>query len=224
MPNLPSLLSDFDYFLPEELIAQTPARPRESARLLRAAQNELSDHIIADLPQLLRSGDLLVHDFEHPIGARFYTHVDRPESRPFQELDRLTVNGVHPGTDIELHTEVATKYFFREGPHSALSDGEGFIEKDDFSNPMVLLEILHLINNQPHIAETELFRIDLRTVCIWQARKLSDGIFFPVGRRLLNTHNVTCYLFTTPFCRNFVCNSNLIVLHNFRSIVFFSAV
>ena len=60
MPDLPSLLSDFDYFLPEELIAQTPARPRESARLLTVTQDEFSDHFIADLPQLLRPGDLLV--------------------------------------------------------------------------------------------------------------------------------------------------------------------
>ena len=60
MPDFPSLLSDFDYLLPEEQIAQTPARPRESARLLTARPDELSDHIIADLPHLLRPGDLLV--------------------------------------------------------------------------------------------------------------------------------------------------------------------
>ena len=60
MSDLPNLLSDFDYLLPEELIAQTPARPRESARLLIAAADEISDHIIADLPKLLRPGDLLV--------------------------------------------------------------------------------------------------------------------------------------------------------------------
>ena len=60
MSDLPNLLSDFDYLLPEELIAQTPARPRESARLLIAAVDGISDHIIADLPKLLRPGDLLV--------------------------------------------------------------------------------------------------------------------------------------------------------------------
>ena len=57
MPDLPSLLSDFDYLLPEELIAQTPARPRESARLLTAADEGFSDHIIADLPKLLCPSD-----------------------------------------------------------------------------------------------------------------------------------------------------------------------
>ena len=60
MSDLPNLLSDFDYLLPEELIAQTPARPRESARLLIAEVDGISDHIIADLPKLLRPGDLLV--------------------------------------------------------------------------------------------------------------------------------------------------------------------
>ena len=60
MTEHPSLLADFDYHLPEELIAQEPARPREAARLLDATGPALSDQIIADLPCLLRAGDLLV--------------------------------------------------------------------------------------------------------------------------------------------------------------------
>ena len=54
------LASEFDFSLPPELIAQHPARPRESARLLRVAGGALSDHAVADLPDLLRPGDLLV--------------------------------------------------------------------------------------------------------------------------------------------------------------------
>ena len=60
MSDQPCQLADFDYHLPEELIAQEPARPREAARLLDASGAGLSDHIIADLPNLLRAGDLLV--------------------------------------------------------------------------------------------------------------------------------------------------------------------
>jgi len=60
MSVLPGRLADFDYHLPEELIAQEPARPREAARLLRLDLEGLSDHIVADLPDLLRAGDLLV--------------------------------------------------------------------------------------------------------------------------------------------------------------------
>ena len=55
MSVLPGRLADFDYHLPEELIAQEPARPREAARLLQLDLNGISDHIIADLINWPRS-------------------------------------------------------------------------------------------------------------------------------------------------------------------------
>ena len=56
------LLSDFDFDLPEELIALRPARPRDSARLLvvRGLEGMLDDRTVRDLPRLLRRGDILV--------------------------------------------------------------------------------------------------------------------------------------------------------------------
>ena len=54
-------LSDFQYELPPELIAQTPAAQREAARLLsyERASGERCDLCVADLPGLLEPGDLL---------------------------------------------------------------------------------------------------------------------------------------------------------------------
>ncbi|HVE20484.1 MAG TPA: tRNA preQ1(34) S-adenosylmethionine ribosyltransferase-isomerase QueA [Acidocella sp.] len=52
-------LSDFDYELPDRLIALAPARPRDSARLLHVGAG-LADYAMRDLPKLLRPGDLLV--------------------------------------------------------------------------------------------------------------------------------------------------------------------
>lgn len=49
----------FDFELPSERIALRPARPRESARLL-VVDDGLRDHVVADLPGLLRPGDLMV--------------------------------------------------------------------------------------------------------------------------------------------------------------------
>lgn len=60
----------FDFDLPEERIALRPAEPRESARLLEVAPAGLGDHIIADLPSLLRPGDLLVVNDTKVIPAR----------------------------------------------------------------------------------------------------------------------------------------------------------
>ncbi|MFP6772177.1 MAG: tRNA preQ1(34) S-adenosylmethionine ribosyltransferase-isomerase QueA [Alphaproteobacteria bacterium] len=50
----------FDFELPDTAIALRPARPRDSARLLRINGSDLQDRIISELPNLLRAGDLLV--------------------------------------------------------------------------------------------------------------------------------------------------------------------
>jgi S-adenosylmethionine:tRNA ribosyltransferase-isomerase len=64
-------LADFDFALPRDLIADRPAEPRDSARLLvLPAVGEIADRHIADLPQLLRPGDLLVFNDTKVIPAR----------------------------------------------------------------------------------------------------------------------------------------------------------
>lgn len=57
-PDLP--VSAFDFHLPEDLIALRPVRPRRSARMLHAEGGTLADRTMADLPGVLRPGDLLV--------------------------------------------------------------------------------------------------------------------------------------------------------------------
>lgn len=64
-------LSQFDYELPQELIAQTPAARRVDSRLLHLdADSALHDRHFADLPSLLRTGDLLVFNDTRVIKAR----------------------------------------------------------------------------------------------------------------------------------------------------------
>ncbi|WCR09383.1 tRNA preQ1(34) S-adenosylmethionine ribosyltransferase-isomerase QueA [Paracoccus stylophorae] len=63
-------LSDFDFDLPEHLIATRPARPRSSARLLVADAGTIADRRVSDLPQILRPGDLLVLNDTRVIPAR----------------------------------------------------------------------------------------------------------------------------------------------------------
>jgi len=62
-------VSDFDFDLPPALIAQRPASPRDSARLL-AIGSELRDLGVRDLPGLLRAGDILVVNDTRVIPAR----------------------------------------------------------------------------------------------------------------------------------------------------------
>ena len=64
-------VDDFDFDLPESLIALRPAQPRDTARLLHIpAQGELGNRIMRDLPDLLRAGDALVVNVTKVIPAR----------------------------------------------------------------------------------------------------------------------------------------------------------
>ncbi len=61
----------FDFELPPERIALRPASPRDSARLLAVAgDGTLGDHVITDLPRLLRAGDMLVFNDTRVIPAQ----------------------------------------------------------------------------------------------------------------------------------------------------------
>ncbi|WP_027136117.1 tRNA preQ1(34) S-adenosylmethionine ribosyltransferase-isomerase QueA [Geminicoccus roseus] len=64
-------VADFDFELPEGAIAQVPAEPRESARLLHVA-DELADLHVADLPDLLEPRDLLVLNDTAVLPTRFF--------------------------------------------------------------------------------------------------------------------------------------------------------
>ncbi len=74
----PSLqISQFDYQLPPELIAQTPAASRRASRLLHLdAGSALHDRHFSDLPSLLREHDILVFNNTRVIKARLRGHKD----------------------------------------------------------------------------------------------------------------------------------------------------
>ena len=63
-------LSDFDFELPEELIATRPVIPRSAARLLVAKGNNVDDSCVSDLPVFLKSGDRLVFNDTKVLPAR----------------------------------------------------------------------------------------------------------------------------------------------------------
>jgi S-adenosylmethionine:tRNA ribosyltransferase-isomerase len=63
-------LDDFDYALPEELIALRPVRPRRASRLLVAAGDGIADSTVARLGDWLEPGDLLVFNDTRVVPAR----------------------------------------------------------------------------------------------------------------------------------------------------------
>src|SRR5580698_2323777 len=68
------LVSDFDYELPEELIAQRPPEVRGTSRMMTLDRRTgaFADRRFAELPSLLRAGDLLVLNDSRVIPARLY--------------------------------------------------------------------------------------------------------------------------------------------------------
>ena len=83
-------LAAFDFALPPDRIAATPARPRDAARLLRVG-DPLEDRIVADLPALLQPGDLLVANDTRVIPAQL--EARRGEARIGLTLDQPRPDG-----------------------------------------------------------------------------------------------------------------------------------
>ena len=72
------LTSELDYELPEDLIAQRPAEPRDASRLLvlDAARGTIDHHVFRDLPTFLTPGDALVLNETRVLPARLF--AERP--------------------------------------------------------------------------------------------------------------------------------------------------
>lgn len=71
-------IEQFQYDLPEELIAQSPAVPRDSSRMLVLDKNtgQISHHHFTDLPQFLGANDVIVRNNTQVIPARIFGHKD----------------------------------------------------------------------------------------------------------------------------------------------------
>src|SRR5690606_14060571 len=74
----PMRLEEFDFVLPDELVALRPVRPRPSSRLLVASGETLVDSTVARLGEWLRPGDLLVLNDTRVIPARLTGIRTRP--------------------------------------------------------------------------------------------------------------------------------------------------
>lgn len=85
-------LSDFNFDLPEALIATRPARPRSAARLLLAEGDQISDRHVSDLVDIIRTGDLLVLNNTRVIPARLFGTRQRGEAVAKVEVTLLEPN------------------------------------------------------------------------------------------------------------------------------------
>ena len=76
-------VSDFDFSLPAERIALRPVTPRDSAKLLVVGPDRFDNHVFRELPQLLRTGDVLVFNNTRVIPAALSGHrIGRSTTTP----------------------------------------------------------------------------------------------------------------------------------------------
>ncbi|MCK6452122.1 MAG: tRNA preQ1(34) S-adenosylmethionine ribosyltransferase-isomerase QueA [Alphaproteobacteria bacterium] len=133
----------FDFPLPPELIAQEPARPRDSARLLVVDGDLLEDRAIRDLPELLRPDDVMVFNDTRVIPARL--DGMRGAARVEVTLHRRAGEGtwlafakpakrLKPGDRIDFAAELSATVEARDGGEVRLAfsaAGEGLAEALD---------------------------------------------------------------------------------------------
>ena len=96
-------LSDFDFLLPPELIAQHPATEHSSSQLLDGSGPMPVDRVFKDLPQQMQSGDLLVFNDTHVIKARIFG-----EKSSGGKVE-LLIERVLPGHRVVAHMKVSKK-------------------------------------------------------------------------------------------------------------------
>ena len=106
-------VSDFNYDLPQELIAQVPIKDRDMSRLMVLDRNKktIEDKIFKDILEYLKPGDCLVRNNTKVIPARLYGKKEETGANiEFLLLKRLEADNwevmVHPGKRLKIGTKV----------------------------------------------------------------------------------------------------------------------
>ncbi len=97
-------VSDFDFDLPPELIAQHPAPERSGSRLLDGTAATPVDRVFRDLPTLLRAGDLLVFNDTRVVKARLFG-----EKASGGKLEMLVERVLPHNNEVVVHLKVSKK-------------------------------------------------------------------------------------------------------------------
>lgn len=144
---------DFDYYLPEELIAQHPAEKRDHARLLVLDRKtgEVSDKYFYDIIDYLNPGDVLVMNDTRVIPARLFGHRESKEESIEVFLLRNTEGKtweclVRPGKKMKIGTKIIFSEDLSGQVKDIKEDGNRIIE---FSYEGIFNEILDKLGNVP---------------------------------------------------------------------------
>lgn len=121
---------EFDFHLPADLIAQHPAVPRDSSRLLEVGAM-LADYRMTDLPRRLRRGDVVVFNDTKVIPARLFGHRDgaRVELMLHRRIDKTTWRAFsRPARRLRPDDRIAFGPDFEATVREKTADGEVILE------------------------------------------------------------------------------------------------
>ena len=129
------LVSDFDFHLPEDLIAQQPPAVRGASRMLHLdrATGAMQDRQFADLPDMLRSGDLLVLNNSRVIPARLF-------AQRLNLRERQAATGEIEVLLAELHADGEWTVLVRPGRKVRVGDELSFA--DPAGQPVLRAEVV----------------------------------------------------------------------------------
>jgi S-adenosylmethionine:tRNA ribosyltransferase-isomerase len=103
------LVSDFDFHLPEELIAQEPLADRSSSRLLHLSRScgRFDDKKFIEFPSLLRRGDLVVLNSSRVFPARLYGRRAGLHAQPVSPRNPAARDFLHGRVEVMLTRQIA---------------------------------------------------------------------------------------------------------------------
>jgi S-adenosylmethionine:tRNA ribosyltransferase-isomerase len=96
------LVSDFDFHLPHELIAQHPPAQRGASRMLHLAGNSLGDSSFAQFPELLGRGDLVVFNDTRVLPARLFGRRSGSRAQPLSAHNPASRDFLHGQVEVLL--------------------------------------------------------------------------------------------------------------------------
>ena len=146
------LKSDYYYDLPEELIAQTPAEPRDSSRLLvyDRATGKTQDRIFRDIKEYLKAGDVIVINNTKVLPARMFAYTKNGGRVEVLLLKRQNLTDwevlVKPGKKAKVGTELVVSQELSLTVKDRTETGERIVE---FHFDGVFEDILSRVGSMP---------------------------------------------------------------------------
>ncbi len=104
------LVSDFNFHLPDDLIAQEPLAARDGSRMLHLHRaGGYTDRLFRDFPDLLQPGDLLVFNNTRVFPARLYGRREGARAQPVSPRNPAARDFLHGRIEVLLTRQISTQ-------------------------------------------------------------------------------------------------------------------